>query len=110
MKTLIITTLLALAAVGAHAQDSVSSNYSGKVHQRVRPNIVWNGETSGLETVIAVHCAQNGVLLSAEIQHGSGNPEWDDAALKAVKRSDPMPRDTDGETPAKFEVTVRPAG
>lgn len=91
-------------------QDSASPNYSGKVHQRVRPYIEWDGATSGLETVIAVHCAPSGTLLSATIQRSSGNAQWDAAALQAVQHSNPMPSDTDGHTPAKFEITLRPAG
>ncbi|HKT92020.1 MAG TPA: protein TolA, partial [Paraburkholderia sp.] len=35
---------------------------------------------------------------------------WDDAALRAVQRSDPMPVDTDGKAPSSFKITLRPAG
>jgi len=85
-------------------------SYDDKVRRRVRPNIVWEGETSGLETVIAIHCAPSGTLLSATVQRSSGNSRWDAAALKAVQSADPMPLDTNGETPANFAITLRPAG
>ena len=49
-------------------------------------------------------------LLSTTIVRGSGNAQWDDAALRAVQRSDPMPLDTNGKTPATFTITLRPAG
>ncbi|PMS12599.1 cell envelope integrity protein TolA [Trinickia caryophylli] len=89
---------------------AASAGYADKVKRRVRPNIVWAGETQGLETVIAVRCSPTGTLLSATIQRGSGNAQWDDAALRAVQRSDPMPLDDNGRAPASFTITMRPAG
>jgi len=89
---------------------AASPGYADKVRRVVRPNITWGGETEGLETVIAVRCSPTGTLLSATIAHSSGNSAWDDAALRAVQRSDPMPQDIDGKTPASFRITLRPAG
>jgi colicin import membrane protein len=89
---------------------AASPGYADKVRRVVRPNISWGGETEGLETVIAVRCSPTGTLLSATIAHSSGNSAWDDAALRAVQRSDPMPQDIDGKTPASFRITLRPAG
>ncbi|CAH2931269.1 MAG: TolA protein [uncultured Paraburkholderia sp.] len=89
---------------------AASPGYADKVCRVVRPNISWGGETEGLETVIAVRCSSTGTLLSATIAHSSGNSAWDDAALRAVQRSDPMPQDIDGKTPASFRITLRPAG
>jgi colicin import membrane protein len=90
--------------------NAASPGYADKVRRVVRPNISWGGETEGLETVIAVRCSPTGTLLSATIAHSSGNPAWDDAALRAVQRSDPMPQDIDGKTPGSFRITLRPAG
>ncbi|CAB3638879.1 cell envelope integrity protein TolA [Paraburkholderia rhynchosiae] len=89
---------------------AASPGYADKVRRVVRPNISWGGETEGLETVIAVRCSPTGTLLSATIAHSSGNSAWDDAALRAVQRSDPMPQDIDGKTPPSFRITLRPAG
>jgi colicin import membrane protein len=76
----------------------------------VRPKIVWSGETSGLETVVSVRCAPTGTLLDARVSRSSGNEQWDQAALRAVQRSDPMPVDINGQAPASFTITLRPAG
>jgi TolA protein len=86
------------------------NGYMNNVRRLVRPRIDWDGPTSGLETVIAVHCAPSGTLLSATIQRSSGNGQWDAAALKAVQSADPMPTDSDGRAPAAFTITLRPAG
>ncbi len=90
------------------AMRRASGAYAEKVRRLVRPNILWGGETQGLETVISVRCAPSGTLLSATVSRSSGNPAWDDVALRAVQRSDPMPVDTNGKTPASFLIVVRP--
>ncbi|CAB3771575.1 cell envelope integrity protein TolA [Paraburkholderia solisilvae] len=102
---------LAKSGTGSGAGGTATSpGYAEKVQRRVRPNIVWAGDTQGLETVVSVRCAPTGTLLSATVTRGSGNSQWDDAALRAVQRSDPMPQDTNGKTPASFTITLRPAG
>jgi colicin import membrane protein len=90
--------------------NAASPGYADKVRRRVRPNIIWAGETAGLETEISVRCSPTGTLLSATISRSSGNSQWDEAALRAVQRSDPMPQDVDGKTPSNFKITLRPAG
>ncbi|NML99219.1 cell envelope integrity protein TolA [Paraburkholderia sp. RP-4-7] len=89
---------------------AASAGYADKVRRVVRPNISWGGETEGLETVISVRCSPTGTLLDAQISRSSGNSAWDDAALRAVQRSNPMPQDIDGKTPTSFKITLRPAG
>ncbi|CAH2806860.1 MAG: TolA protein [uncultured Paraburkholderia sp.] len=89
--------------------NATSLGYSDKVRRAVRPNISWGGETSGLETVVSVRCSPTGTLLGASISRSSGNAAWDDAALRAVQRTDPMPQDINGKTPTSFLITLRPA-
>jgi len=102
---------LAKSGTGSGAGGTAASpGYAEKVQRRVRPNIIWTGDTAGLETVIAVRCAPTGTLLDARITRPSSNSQWDEAALRAVQRSDPMPLDTDGKAPASFTITMRPAG
>lgn len=85
-----------------------SSAYAAKALRRVRPNIVWSGGSVEGETVLSVHCAPTGTLLSVQVARSSGNSVWDDAVLRAVKRSDPMPADIDGKAPSSFTITLRP--
>ena len=103
---------LAKSGTGSGAGGTAtSSGYAEKVQRRVRPNITWGGETAGLETVVSVHVSPaTGTLLSSSIQRSSGNEQWDQAALRAVQRSDPMPLDTNGQAPGTFTITLRPAG
>ncbi|CAE6887167.1 hypothetical protein R75471_02152 [Paraburkholderia domus] len=102
---------LAKSGTGSGSGGTATSpGYADKVRRVVRPNISWGGETEGLETVISVRCSPTGTLLDAQISRSSGNSAWDDAALRAVQRSNPMPQDIDGKTPTSFKITLRPAG
>ncbi|TDY25326.1 cell division and transport-associated protein TolA [Paraburkholderia sp. BL6665CI2N2] len=89
---------------------AASPGFNDKVQRRVHPNVIWSGPTEGLATEISVRCAPSGTILSAAIKRSSGNPEWDAAALRAVRQSDPLPQDTDGKTPASFTIRMVPAG
>ncbi|MFM0607044.1 cell envelope integrity protein TolA [Paraburkholderia sediminicola] len=101
---------LAKSGTGSGSGGTATSpGYADKVRRVVRPNISWGGETEGLETVISVRCSPTGTLLDAQISRSSGNQAWDDAALRAVQRSNPMPQDIDGKTPTSFKITLRPA-
>jgi colicin import membrane protein len=102
---------LAKSGTGSGSGGTAASpGYADKVRRRVKPNIIWAGETSGLETVVSVRCAPDGQLLSASIEKRSGNPQWDEAALNAVNATNPMPLDVNGKAPASFLITLRPAG
>jgi colicin import membrane protein len=116
------TRLAALQAIAGNPQsgaslfptdqgDAASPGYTEKIAHRVRANVVAPFMIRGNPlTVIAVTCAPNGALLSATVRHSSGNPQWDNAVLGAVEKSDPMPADINGTTPASFLITFRAKG
>lgn len=83
-------------------------DYAELVRRRVRPNIVWNGKADRQETVVRVQCAPSGKLEAVEIVRSSGDPTWDQAAVDAVKRSDPMPVGENGRALPSFSITLRP--
>ncbi|RQR34356.1 TonB C-terminal domain-containing protein [Burkholderia sp. Bp9143] len=90
---------------------AASRDYARTVARRVRANVVAPFEIPGNPSaVIAVTCAPSGALLSVRVQRSSGNPQWDRAVLAAVEKSDPMPRDIDGTTPASIVLTFQPKG
>ncbi len=90
---------------------AASRGYAETVARQVRANFVAPFETPGNPSaVIAVTCAPSGALLSVRVQRSSGNPRWDRAVLAAVERTDPMPRDIDGATPASIVLTFQPKG
>lgn len=108
----VIATALKNAAALKAAHPSAAApqvfDYAELVRQRVRPNILWTGKAAGQQTLIEVHCTSSGALETVRIIQPSGDPTWDQAALKAVLRSDPMPRDENGEARRSFTITLTP--
>ncbi len=98
------------AKSGAGEGIQGSPGYADKVRQRVKPNLVFDTQTlsGNPQTVVSVQCAPDGALLNARIVHSSGFPAWDEAVLRAVRKSDPMPRDANGRAPSRFTITFRP--
>ena len=97
------------AGTGAGASGTASSGYADRVRRRVLPNIIFTEEVAGNPTaVVAVHLAPDGSLLSARLAKSSGNVGWDNAVLRAVERSDPLPRDENGVAPANINIYFQP--
>ncbi|WP_137925146.1 cell envelope integrity protein TolA [Cupriavidus sp. 2SB] len=98
------------AGSGAGSGGKASPGYSDKVRRRVKPNIIFAGDTDGNPAaVVAVRLAPDGSILSKRLAKSSGNSDWDNAVLRGVERSDPLPRDEDGKAPTfEFTITVRP--
>jgi colicin import membrane protein len=95
------------SATGAGGNGS--PGYAEKVRQRVKPNITFSGAVDGNPAaIVSVSCAPDGTILSSRISSSSGNQAWDDAVLRAVQASDPMPRDIDGKAPRSFQIRFRP--
>ncbi|MDF3838598.1 cell envelope integrity protein TolA [Cupriavidus basilensis] len=93
----------------AGAGGTASSGYPDRVRRRVKPNIIFTEEVSGNPAaVVAVQLAPDGSLLSARLTKSSGNSAWDSAVLRAVERSDPLPRDENGIAPGSVTLTFKP--
>jgi TonB family protein len=91
--------------------DDASEAFAEKVRQRVRGAMIAVPNPHDLEAVVEIHCAPDGTILSTAIAVRSGDPAIDDAALKSVRRANPMPpmpAGRDGKPMAHFRLTIRP--
>ncbi|WP_295960787.1 cell envelope integrity protein TolA [Rhodoferax sp.] len=97
-------------ATGSALQSSApSSGYGGRVSAKVKPNIVSTDTFDGNPAAeVEVRSASNGTILSHKLVKSSGNKAWDDAVLKAIDKTETMPRDTDGRVPSPMILTFRP--
>jgi colicin import membrane protein len=55
-----------------------------------------------------VRAAPDGTVISKRLLQSSGSKVWDDAVLRAIERTEVLPRDTDGRAPPQFEIGFRP--
>lgn len=91
---------------GTAAQTSApSSGYAGRVVARVRPNIIFTDQLPGHPTAeVTVRLAPDGMIIAKKLVRSSGVPEWDQAVLRAVERTEVLPRDVNGTVPS--EITI----
>lgn len=100
----------AATAAGTAIQSvGPSASYAGKVVSRVRPNIVFTESPAGNPTaVVEVRTAPDGTITGRKLLKGSGMGAWDDAVMKALEKTDSLPRDVDGRVPPVLELNMRP--
>ena len=86
-----------------------SASYAGRLVARIKPNITYPGDVLGNpRTEIEVKVAADGTILSRRIVQSSGNKAWDDAVLRAIDKTEVLPRDTDGRVPPLLVLGFRP--
>jgi colicin import membrane protein len=106
---------LAGATGGAEAKGSAlqatgpSPSYAGKLRARIKPNIETPGDIAGNPTAeIEVRTAPDGTIISRKLLKTSGVKIWDDAVLKAIDKTDALPKDTDGRVPSTLIISFKP--
>ena len=86
-----------------------SASYGGKVKAKVRPNIVFTEDIQGNPSAeVEVRTGLDGTIMSQRLVKPSGNKAWDDAVIKAIIRTETMPRDVDGRVPTPMIIEFRP--
>ncbi len=98
------------AATGAAVQSSgPSASYAGRVSAKVKPNIVFTEDLAGNPTAeVEVRAAVDGTIVSRRLLKSSGTKSWDDAVLKAIDKTEVLPRDVDGRIPPLLVISFRP--
>jgi colicin import membrane protein len=88
-----------------------SSGYAGRIAAAVRPNITFpdadtvNGNPAA---EFEVSLAPDGTIVNVKLSKSSGLPGWDDAAERGLRKTDKLPRDTDGRIFPSLIVSLRP--
>jgi colicin import membrane protein len=86
-----------------------SASYAGRVAARVKPNIVFTEEIAGNPRAeVEVRTSPDGTIIGQRILKSSGVRGWDEAVLKAVIKTEVLPRDVDGRVPSPLIIDFRP--
>lgn len=86
-----------------------SAGYAGRIRARVKPNITLTGDVPGNPTaVVEVRAAPDGTIVGRRIVQSSGSPSWDETVLRAIDKTEILPRDTDGSVPSPITIAFRP--
>jgi len=108
------------ALAGTGSQDSTgtaakssgpSGNYGARIASAVRPNITFPDADTVRGNPAAefdVKLAPDGTIVSIKLVRSSGLSSWDDAAERGLRKTDKLPRDTDGRVPPAMTIRLRP--
>ena len=97
-------------ATGSAQRDAgPSAGYAGRIIARVKPNIVFTDTIVGKPTAsVEVRSAPDGTIIARRLVKSSGNKDWDEAVLRALDRTEVLPRDTDGRIPSPMTIDFTP--
>lgn len=100
----------ASTATGTAPQASgPSPSYGGRIRARIKPNIVFTEDIAANPTaLVEVRTSPDGTIISRKLLKTSGTPAWDAAVLKAIDKTETLPRDVDGRVPPSLEISFRP--
>jgi colicin import membrane protein len=86
-----------------------SASYAGRIMARIKPNIVFTDAVDGNPmATVEVKLAPDGTIIGKRLVKSSGSKAWDDAVLRAIERTEVLPRDIDGRVRTPFEIDFRP--
>lgn len=86
-----------------------SATYGARVVARIKPNVIFTGRVNGNPAaVVEVKTAPDGKIIGRRLVQSSGIPMWDDAVLRAIERTDRLPKDENGSIPSAMQITFRP--
>lgn len=88
-----------------------SDSYAGRIRARVKPNITFTDDIPGNPTAeIEVRMAPDGTITSKRVVKSSGVRSWDEAVLRALDKTEVLPRDVDGRVHSPLIIEFRPKG
>ncbi len=93
----------------AQKSSGPSASYGGKVRAKVKPNVLFTDDIVGNPSAeVEVRTTPDGTIVGQKLVKSSGNKAWDDAVIKAIIRTETMPRDVDGKVPTPMILEFRP--
>ncbi len=86
-----------------------SSSYAGRVSAKIKPNIVFPDSIDGNPlAIVEVRVAPDGTITGRKLVRSSGVPAWDEAVLRAIDKTEILPRDEGRAPPPVMSIGFRP--
>ncbi len=92
---------------------TVDADYEGRLRAIISRNTVFNADDTigNPVTMFAVELNPDCSLKAVRMTRSSGNLSWDQAAERAIRKTDPFPKPRDGHCPGRIDqLTHRPKG
>jgi colicin import membrane protein len=82
-----------------------SAGYEGRIMARIKPNWVFTREINGnLVCIVEVTTSADGRIIKSRVSESSGNAAWDDASLRAMEKTEIIPKDVDGRLHSPYLI------
>ena len=86
-----------------------AADYAGRIRARIRSNIAYSGDSSANPTaLVEVRTSPDGTIINRRLLRASGVDAWDEAALKAIDKTEKLPANSEGKVPPVLEISIRP--
>ena len=86
-----------------------TSGYAGRIKARIKPNIVLTASLDGNPAAtVEVRVAPDGTIVGRKLVTSSGSAAWDDTVLRAIDKTEVLPKDVEGRVPPQMTITFRP--
>ena len=93
------------------ARPDPRPSYGSRIQARVRPYIVFTDDVPGNpKAEVEVRMAPDGTIVGRKLVKSSGVKSWDDAVLRALDKTESLPRDTDGRVHTPLFIEFKPKG
>lgn len=81
---------------------SLSSTYTEKIKASVMSNV--SKQPNAGPVSVKIKSRPDGIILAKQLIRSSGDPDWDNAILQAIDKTQKLPTDIDGRTPTTMVV------
>ena len=81
---------------------SLSSSYKEKIKASVMSNA--SEQPNAGPVSVKIKSRPDGKILAKQLIRSSGDPDWDNAILQAIDKTEKLPTDIDGRTPTAMVV------
>jgi colicin import membrane protein len=101
--------MMAEAGSNAARTSGPSASYAGRIKARIKPNIVLTAPLAGNPSAtVEVKVAPDGTIVGRKLVTSSGSPMWDETVLRAIDKTEVLPKDVDGRVPPTITIAFRP--
>ena len=81
---------------------SLSNAYQEKIKASVMSNV--SEQPNAGPVTVKITSRPDGIILAKKLIRSSGDPDWDNAILQAIDKTEKLPTDIDGRTPTTMVV------
>ena len=95
---------------GMGGGGNASPGFAERVRRVIKPKIIFNPSqvTGNPALSILVELAPDGRIINKRITKASGEPDWDNAVIRALDQAGSLPKDENGNVPRQVNLIFKP--